>query len=130
MKATTQVTKPATMTTWRRSPFYDDSGNFNYFKLNKEACEGMKHIGETAHKNKNFKMADIDLSQFGMITSQVNVHLDPQVLIEHNCKSLAALINATSSAVSSSATSSGYSSVRSVDSNISASSLPPFQSQR
>ena len=103
-----------------RLTMYDDSGNLMKFKVNEEAWTGIVRIGERAHRDRNFKMADVDLSEFGLITTEVKINISAETLLENSRRNLAALINATSSDLSTS----GYSSLRSVDSNISSSSLP------
>ena len=86
------------------------------FKMNDEAVNIIMRIANTADHNRDFTVQDVDLTEFGVQTLNIDPNLDPKTILNQS-QHLASLMTLNS------ASSSGYSTARSCDSQLSCMTL-------
>ena len=94
---------------------YAKYGVMGDFKMNNEAIEILMRIADFADHNRDFRFTDIDLTPFGIKVSEYDPDFDVHSIIKQKIDELQSLVSISSS--------SGYSSARSCDSQLSAISM-------
>ena len=86
--------------------FRNRSGDDDQYYMNSEAMHVIRHVAETANKNRGFTLSEVDFSEFGQ--KVMDVDFDGRTLLfdsQNELKSLISLTSESSSGYSSASTS-------------------------
>ena len=80
----------------------DRYGTVRKYKINWEALEAIKTVGDAADRLRDFKVVDLDLREFGLETREIDQNSDAQTVLFDSCRDLDSdTLASTSSAYSS-----------------------------